>query len=184
MPLVSEWKMDDRKTNLQKYAMQYGTYMGLYWIFKFAFFPLGLKMPFLELLFMVLTLAVPVWGYIGVRRFRNKYCGGCLSFGQAFVFCFMMYMFASILTAVGHYIYFRYIDNGYLCDTYDQLLRQFGKIEGMTALAEQMDTALNTFRQLSPIRITMQFVSQNMFYGCLMALPTALLAMRRKAAPF
>ena len=64
--------MVENKTNLRGYAMQYGTCMGLYWIFKFIFFPLGLRVPFLELVFMVLTLAVPVLGYVYARRFRNR----------------------------------------------------------------------------------------------------------------
>lgn len=172
--------MVENKTNLRGYAMQYGTCMGLYWIFKFIFFPLGLRVPFLELVFMVLTLAVPVLGYVYARRFRDRYCGGYLSFFQALAFCFLMYVFASILTAVAHYIYFQYIDNGYLFEVYGKLLRQAGKMEGMEPFVKQMDDVLDAFRQLSPIKLTMQLISQNIFYGSLIAFPTALLVMRRK----
>lgn len=172
--------MVENKTNLRGYAMQYGTCMGLYWIFKFIFFPLGLQVPFLELVFMVLTLAVPVLGYVYARRFRDRYCEGYLSFFQALAFCFMMYMFASILTAVAHYVYFRYMDNGYLFEAYDRLLQQAGEMEGMESLVKQMNEVLEAFRQLSPIQLTMQLISQNIFYGSLIAFPTALLVMRRK----
>lgn len=172
--------MNENRTNLQAYAMQYGTYMGIYWIFKFFFFPLGLQIPLLELVFMLLTIAVPILGYIYARRFRDKYCGGYLSFFKALAFCFLMYLFASILTAVGHYIYFQYIDNGYLFDTYDKLLQQAGEVEGMNAFVEQVSGALESFRQLTPIKLTLQLISQNIFYGSLIAFPTALLVMRRK----
>jgi len=176
--------MGENKTNLQGYAMQYGTYMGLYWIFKFIFFPLGLQVPFLELVFMVLTLAVPVLGYVYARRFRDRYCGGYLSFFKALAFCFLMYMFASILAAVAHYIYFQYMDNGYVLKAYDKVLRQAGGMEGVETFVKQMNDVLDTFRQLSPIRLTMQLISQNMFYGSLMAFPTALLVMRKKISAY
>lgn len=173
-------RMDENKTYLRGYAMQYGTCMGLFWIFKFAFFPLGLKMPLLELLFMVLTIAVPVLGYVYARRFRDRYCGGYLSFFRALAFCFLMYMFASILTAVAHYIYFEYIDNGFIFNAYEQVLQQAGQMQGMERLAKQMSEVLDAFRKLSTIQLTMQLISQNIFYGSLLAFPTALLVMRRK----
>lgn len=174
-------KMAEVKTYLRGYAMQYGTYMGIYWILKFIFFPMGLKFPILEVLFMVLTIGVPVLGYVYARRFRDRYCEGYISFFKAFAFCFLMYMFASILTAVAHYIYFQYIDNGFLFSSYEQLLQQAGKMEGMESLVEQMNGVLDVFRQLSPIQLTMQLVSQNIFYaGLLVSFPTALLVMRRR----
>nr|DAZ07298.1 MAG TPA: hypothetical protein [Caudoviricetes sp.] len=32
--------MTESRSNLQKYAMHFGTYMGVYWILKFILFPL------------------------------------------------------------------------------------------------------------------------------------------------
>ena len=42
--------------------------------------PLGFTIPLLQLLFILLTLFVPVLGYIYARRFRNKYRDGNFSF--------------------------------------------------------------------------------------------------------
>ena len=112
----------ERPITLQEYAMRFGTYMGLFWIFKFIFLPIGFSIPLLQLLFILMTLFVPVLGYIYARRYRNQYHEGNFSFTQAFSFCFLMYLFASILTALAHYVYFRFIDQGYLLNTYlDQL---------------------------------------------------------------
>ena len=49
--------------------MRYGTGMGLLWAFKFMLFPLGLRIPFLQLLFIVLTIGVPFLGYIFINIF-------------------------------------------------------------------------------------------------------------------
>ena len=108
----------ERPMTLQEYAMRFGTYMGLFWIFKFIFLPIGFSIPLLQLLFILMTLFVPVLGYIYARRYRNQHHEGYLSFTQAFSFCFLMYLFASILTALAHYVYFRFIDQGYLLNTF------------------------------------------------------------------
>ena len=104
--------------------MLFGTYMGVFWILKFILFPLGLKynLPFLSFLFMGLTLCVPFMGYYYLRIYRNQVCGGAINFLPAWLFTVSMYIFSALLTAVAHYIYFRYIDHGFILDTYENLL--------------------------------------------------------------
>ncbi|KAA6310688.1 hypothetical protein EZS27_037483, partial [termite gut metagenome] len=73
-------KTDNNRISLQKYAMQFGTYMGIYWIAKFILFPLGFTYQFLFFLFIGLTLAVPFMGYHYARMFRDNVCGGTIKF--------------------------------------------------------------------------------------------------------
>lgn len=100
--------MAENRGYMQRYAMLFGTYMGGFWILKFILFPVGLSVPFLLFLFMGLTLCVPFMGYYYARMYRNQVCGGGISFLHAWVFTVFMYMFAALLAAVAHYIYFRY----------------------------------------------------------------------------
>lgn len=168
--------------SLQQTAMYFGTLMGLFWIIKFTFLPLGFTIPLLQLLFVLLTFFVPILGYLYARKFRNRYCGGSITFSRAFVFTVLMYLFAALLAAVAHYIYFRYIDNGFLVDSY------IGQLEAMKpAATEELKESIDQFIEgfslissLSPIQLTFQLISQNFLYGTLLALPTALLVMRRK----
>lgn len=106
--------MAENRGYMQRYAMLFGTYMGGFWILKFILFPVGLSVPFLLFLFMGLTLCVPFMGYYYARMYRNQVCGGGISFLHAWVFTVFMYMFAALLAAVAHYIYFRFIDHGYV----------------------------------------------------------------------
>ena len=101
--------------------MHFGTYMGIYWILKFILFPLGFHIPFLSLLFLILTLSVPFIGYYYVRMYRDKICGGSIQFSHAVLFTIFLYMFASLLVAVAHYIYFQFIDHGFIINSYTQL---------------------------------------------------------------
>lgn len=165
--------------------MHFGTYMGIYWILKFILFPLGLSIPFLLFLFIGLTLGVPFMGFYYVRTFRNKICGGSIRFGQAWIFTISMYMFAALLTAVAHFIYFRFIDHGFILQTYMAMLENLDKanMPGTNAYIEQLRDVMDTVGSLTPIDITMQLLSQNVFYGILLAIPTALFVMKKPKSP-
>lgn len=167
--------MTNYKPTLQECAMRYGTGMGLLWAFKFMLFPLGLRIPFLQLLFIVLTIGVPFLGYIFAKKFRERHCDGSITFSRAFLFTTFMYMFASLFVAVVHYIYFRYI-------AYRSILNQFKETAGaeLTTSLNQFEEAIDLLSGLTPLEMTFQLISQNMFYGMLMAIPTALIVMRKK----
>ena len=87
--------MTNYKPTLQECAMRYGTGMGLLWAFKFMLFPLGLRIPFLQLLFIVLTIGVPFLGYIFCpKSSENGIVTEASLFLRAFLFTTFMYMFA------------------------------------------------------------------------------------------
>ena len=95
-----------------------------------------------------------------------------------------MYMFAALLTAVAHYVYFRFIDQGFVLNTYESLLNSLTShtIPGMDAYVEQFKEIISAMRSLSPTDITLQLMSQNVFYGSFLAIPTALFVMKRPPA--
>lgn len=162
--------------------MLFGTYMGGFWILKFMLFPVGLSVPFLLFLFMGLTLCVPFMGYYFTRMYRNQVCGGSIGFLHAWVFTVFMYLFAALLTAVAHYVYFRFIDHGYILDVCETAVNTVAQssLPGIEASVAAYREALETVRLLTPIDLTMQMVSTNVFWGSILALPTALFVMRRR----
>lgn len=174
--------MTENKSTLQEYAMRYGTAMGIFWACKFVLFPLGMNTPLLLIFFFILTLSVPILGYLFVRKYRDQQCEGILNFSKAYIFIVFMYMFASLFVAVIHYLYFRYFDNGLIVNTYQGMIDQMITIAtgDMKESLEQFRTALDIISSLSPLEITLQLLTQNVFYCTLLAIPTALLAMRNK----
>ena len=163
---------------MQQYAMIFGTYMGVFWILKFTLLPLGMTSPFLLLLFICLTLCVPFMGYYYTKIYRDKVCGGTIGFLHAWVFDIFMYVCAALLTAVAHYVYFRFIDQGFMLDT---LRQQSMQMTGNILMSpEQMKTYIDTMVTLTPTDITLSMVSSNIYYCALLSIPTALIAMRRK----
>lgn len=171
----------ENKAFLQKYAMRFGTYMGLFWIAKFFLFPLGLEMPVLQWIFLSLTIYVPILGYKFAKKYRDTLCGGAISFFHAWLFVTFMYLFASLLTSVGHYVYFQFIDNGYIASTYLGMIKNAGKeLNGADDLLKQLEEAVNLFAGLRPIEIIMQLLSQNMLYCSVIAIPTALILKKKE----
>ena len=174
--------MTENKSTLQEYAMRYGTAMGIFWACKFALFPLGMSMPLLLIFFFILTLSVPILGYLFVRKYREQQCEGVLNFSKAYIFTIFMYMFASLFVAVIHYLYFRYMDNGMIVNTYQGMIDQMNAVAtgDMKESLEQFRTALDVVSSLTPLEITLQLLTQNVFYCSILAIPTALLVMRNK----
>ena len=172
--------MTEKKRNFQEDAMRYGTIMGIFWTLKFVLFPMGMTMPLLLMAFFLLTLIVPVAGFFLVRQYRDKECQGILSFSRAFLFTSFMYLFAALFATIVHYIYFRFMDNGLIVNTYQDMLNQMSTVatDDLKPSLEQFQQALDIIATLSPLEISIQLITQNIFYCTLIALPTALLVMR------
>lgn len=143
---------------------------------------MGMNMPILLAFFFILTIFVPILGYIFVRKYREQPCGGILNFSKAYIFTIFMYMFAALFVAVIHYLYFRYMDNGLIVNTYQGMIDQMATVStgDMKESLDQFRTALDMVSSLSPLEITMQLLTQNVFYCSILAIPTALLVMRNK----
>ena len=107
---------------------------------------------------------------------------GYSQYMHAWIFTVFMYMFAALLTAVAHYIYFRFIDHGFVINAYESQIDILNKsgVPDIEAYTNMFQETLETVKSLTPIDITMQLVSWNVFCGSLLALPTALFVMRRK----
>ncbi|MCC8188234.1 MAG: DUF4199 domain-containing protein [Bacteroides sp.] len=174
--------MTKNRHQLHTYAMYCGTYLGIFWIVKFIFLPLALSYSFCMFLFVALTIGVPFIGYAFLKAYRDKVCGGEITFLNGWLFTVFMYMFASLLTAVAHYIYFRYLDQGYFMEKYEMLVQTLlaADVSGMEVYRDQLEAMISEFRSVTPIDLTINMLSRNVFFGSILAIPTAWVARRRK----
>lgn len=168
---------DIEKKQFSAYAAQNGAIIGLMWIVSFAFYIVGLSHPLignLSLLFGLLSLYCCV---ALIKKFKREITP--INFWQSWRMSILIYMYASLLMAMAQFIYFQYIDNGLLFNTYATALQQ----PEMTALLQNMlpgedvnnvvNETIDTLRSITPIDLTFKFLTNNLFLGLILSIPTA-----------
>lgn len=162
---------------VRAFAAQYGTIVGLMWIVSFSFFIIGLSQPLisnLSLLFGLLSIFAAI---SLVRKFIREVTP--LNFWQSWRMSTFIYMYAALLMAAAQFIYFRFIDNGFLINTYMETIQ---KPEAITMMQNMMpgedikaitEQAIDLLRNITPIQLTFEFLIYNLLLGIILSIPTA-----------
>ena len=164
------------------YARVYGLYMGIFWAVKFVFFPLGFSYPVFSFIFLLLTIMVPFVGAWFVKKIRDGVLDGRLGFWQAFLLSTNIYMYASLIAAIVHFIYFRFIDNGFILNSYLESVNQMQELLGSGEAAaniEMLKANVELMCSLSPIQIVFSLLSNNVVFGLFISLLAAVFLKRR-----
>lgn len=164
------------------YARVYGLYMGIFWAVKFVFFPLGFSYPVFSFIFLLLTIMVPFVGAWFVKKIRDGVLDGRLGFLQAFLLSTNIYMYASLIAAIVHFIYFRFIDNGFILNSYLESVNQMQELLGSGEAAaniEMLKANVELMGTLSPIQIVFSLLSNNVVFGLFISLLAAVFLKRR-----
>lgn len=168
--------MTNPASPLNPYATLMGTYMGIFWVAKFALVPLGMESPFLIFFYCGLTLCVPYVAFCMARSYRDRVLGGVISFGKAWGFLFQLFIYASLLSAFCIYLYFRFIDGGYLLNGLEERTREFLQLMTLEEKAElkpQLELIIESLRSRTPIVIAMEQITQDITLGAIGALLVA-----------
>lgn len=168
---------------MQAFARVDGAIVALLWIVSFACF-VG------QFRYYMLGTAAFVFGVISllvasfkVIHFRDRVRDGVIPFGQAFAFGIMLYLYASLLFAFAQFIYFQFIDGGFLMSRFTEVVatdeyKQMMQIYGLTE--DDLHTAMDSIVSMRPVETAMQFFTVNVFMGVCISLPIAMLARRSK----
>lgn len=174
--------MSESKMTIGAYARVYGLYMGIFWAVKFVFFPLGFSYPVFSFIFLLLTIMVPFVGAWFVKKIRDGVLDGRLGFWQAFLLSTNIYMYASLIAAIVHFIYFRFIDNGFILNFYLKSVNQMQELLGSGEAAaniEMLKANVELMGTLSPIQIVFSLLSNNVVFGLFISLLAAVFLKRR-----
>lgn len=113
-----------RQTNA--YAMQYGLLLGVWGFLSLVVMVLSMVHPFLSFPNILLMYGSPFFAAYLTARFRRRVMlpEEGFTFGRAFLFTFIMGIYASLWIALGVYIYLAWFDHGYVFNIYENLLSQ------------------------------------------------------------
>ena len=99
----------------------------------------------------------------------------------------LIYFYAALLMAAAQFVYFQFIDHGFMLSQYAEIT---GTPEFKTMLSaygmrpEDMKLAMDNLAALRPIDIALQFLSTNIILGLIVSLPIAAMMKSRYKRKF
>ena len=168
---------------LRAFARVDGTYLGILWIVSFACCIVGMEHPMISFIGSVTALASPFFAARRLWKFRDEVREGQISFLRSMAYYMLMFFYASVLFALAQYIYFAFIDGGYMIREYIGLMatdeaKTMMKAYGLTA--KEVTDSLNELASTSPIMIALNIMTMNITIGILLSLPVATLTRKKK----
>lgn len=168
-------KMKENRSELLQRAMDSGFSLGIFWCIKYFFFILGLSYAFMNIIYLILTLAVPFVIYFKVWHYKQK-LGARISVLHAWQYGVLIFFFGALVVSLEHYLFFRYIaPPDYLANSMAQTLEL---LHAANIDKSMIETIANT--NISPIQMTFQGILNNIFYGVILSFPTAWMVSLRK----
>lgn len=99
--------------------MQNGIILGIYSIFTFASFIVGLTAPLFSMANLVMMVNFPLFAIFLTARFRRSVAPNFpFSFARGFSHTLLCVLYAGIWAGVGTFVYFYFIDQGYMADVF------------------------------------------------------------------
>jgi hypothetical protein len=165
---------------LKAYARQDGFFLALLWTASFACYILGITNELLGMLALGLAVMTPFFVAGRLRKFRDEGREGLISFGRGYAYTVFVFFYGAVLLAVVQFIYFAYVDHGYLLSTFSKMLssdegRALVKQYGMTQMVEE---SLSEMANIRPIDYALNILTMNIVIGFVLALPIGLVMQR------
>ena len=166
---------------LKAYARQDGFFLALLWIASFASYIMGLSNQMLAMAAMLMAVISPFFVANRLRKFRDEGREGVISFGRSYAYTIFVFFYGAVLLAVAQYLYFAYMDNGYLVNSFAKMMStDEGKMVleqyGMTKV---VDDSLAEMAATRPIDYALNILTINISLGFILGVPIGLIMQRR-----
>ena len=167
---------------LKAYARQDGFFLALLWIASFACYIMGITNGLLGMVAMMLAVMTPFFVAGRLRRFRDEGREGVISFRRSYAYTVFVFFYGAVLLAVAQFLYFAYMDNGYLLSTFSKIVssaegKEMLQQYGMTQVAED---SLSEMASLRPIDYALNILTVNIMIGFVLGVPIGLVMYRRR----
>ena len=165
---------------LKAFARQDGALLSLLWIGAMACYIQGLNSPALGMIAMLLIVSSPFYAANRLRKFRDEAREGIISFMRAYGYTVLTYFYGGLLLAAAVFVYFNFMDNGYLMSKLMDILnteegRQMVKLYGM---ADEISQSMEELAKMRPIDYAVNMLTVIISTGFILGLPTAALMKR------
>lgn len=161
--------------NTVKSAMLNGLIMGV--LFSANFLLSVSQNTFLSLLSYVVFALILVTTYRFTIRFRDIECEGFITYGRAFSYILLLYFFAALISSIVKYVYFQYINPGYL----ENLMSESMKAIEMMKIPMDEAAFENVEKMMKPATFSLQYLWVNVFLGTFVGLIMAAFIKKEKS---
>ena len=166
---------------LKAYARQDGFFLAILWIVSFAAYIMGLTNQVLAMAAMLMVVMTPFFVASRLKKFRDEGRDGVISFGRSYAYTIFVFFYGAVLLAVVHYLYFAYMDNGYLVNSFAKIMssdegRLMLEQYGMT---QMVDESLAEMAATRPIDYALNILTINISLGFILGVPIGLIMQRR-----
>ena len=166
---------------MQAYARIDGLWLAVIWTASFVCFVGTFTYPSLATSVLLIGAGSLVFAALRLRRYRDEIREGVLSFRRGFLYSMLNYLYASLLFAMVQYIYFQFLDKGFVIGNYINMVntdafKEMAKSYGLSQTDWKI--VMDNLSGLRPIEWAMQFFSMNVFMGFFVSVPVAMVMKR------
>lgn len=165
---------------LKAYARQDGFFLSLLWIASFVFYVMGISNDMLGMAALMLAVMTPFFVAGRLRKFRDEGRDGVISFRRSYAYTVLVFFYGAVLLAVAQFLYFAYLDNGYLVSAFSKIMTS---TEGKAMLqqygmTEVMNQSLSELASIRPIDFALNILTVNIMLGFILGIPIGLASFR------
>lgn len=167
---------------LKAYARQDGFFLALLWTASFVCYIMGITNQMLGMLAIGLAIMTPFFVAGRLRKFRDEGREGLISFRRSYVYTIFVFFYAAVLLAVVQFLYFAYIDNGYLMSSFSRMMSsEEGKqIISQYGMSQMVEEGLSEMANIRPIDYALNILTVNIIIGFIVGVPIGLVMQREK----
>ena len=165
---------------LKAFARQDGALLSVLWIGAFACYILGMTRPALGMAALLAIVVSPFFAANRLRHFRDDALQGIISFARAYAYTILTFFYAGLLLAMAIFLYFNFMDHGYLLGQFTSMLNSPEGQQAISAygLSNEMNEGLKELADMRPIDYALNMLTINITTGFLLGIPIALLMQR------
>lgn len=171
-----------RSNNIWNSTMQNGLILGILFSANFLFSVSGITV--LGFLSFLIPAFILIFSYKFLIRYRERDCGGAITYGHGLAYIILLFFFASVISAAVKFAYFRFINPEFLQETMNQSLLIFEQTMEQMQGKYPIDTDQfykNFERMTDPLNYTLMATWINIIIGLFVGLVMAGIAKKDKS---
>lgn len=178
-----EYRMvkNEEQKSIVQFAMEWGVYMGLYFVVKFVFEVWSMDSFFCNTVSLLMLLCIPIVVYRAMRKYDVMNGLKCY-FAQLWMMGIMLFFFTSLISSLAQYIYYVYINPEYIKVQFQSAVALMESLNLMSkdpSLLEALKEGVEKGNVPSPMSVVVERMWVNMFFGSLLSAAIAWLVKQR-----